>query len=237
MADDDFDIQRLAAYLHLDPAQVARLADRGQLPGRKVGGQWRFSPASIHHWLEERMGLSTDDELKQMETALRRPPGGVVEAPVSLGAMLPVEAIDMSLAARTRQSVIASMCELAAQTGWLWDPAKMSEAVRAREDLCPTALDNGAALLHPRRPLPAILDRPFLALGRTAAGIPFGGAKGTLTDVFFLILSVDDRGHLRVLARLSRLLADATFLHELRGATDRRRAHELIARYETDLPA
>ncbi len=129
------------------------------------------------------------------------------------------------------------MCELAAVTDWLWDPAKMSEAVRVREDLCPTALDNGAALLHPRRPLPAILDRPFLALGRTDGGIPFGGARGTLTDVFFLILSTDERGHLRVLARLSRLLAAPTFLGELRQANDARDAHELIARYEADLPA
>jgi PTS system nitrogen regulatory IIA component len=76
-----------------------------------------------------------------------------------------------------------------------------------------------------------------LALGRTAGGIPFGGAQGTLTDVFFLILSVDDRGHLRVLARLSRLLADENFLAELRGATDAHSAHELVARYETNLPA
>ncbi len=162
------------------------------------------------------MGLSTDDELKQLETALHRPPGQLVETQVSLAAMLPVEAIALPLAAKTRQSVIVSMCELAAETGWLWDPAKMSEAVRIREDLYPTALDNGAALLHPRRPLPAILDRPFLALGRTARGIPFGGAHGTLTDLFFLILSIDDAGHLRVLARLSRLLADANFLTELR---------------------
>jgi PTS system nitrogen regulatory IIA component len=237
MADDDFDIERLAAYLHVDPVQVARLADRGRLPGRKVAGQWRFSPATIHHWLEERMGLSTDDQLKQMETALRRPPGGMVEESVSLAAMLPLEAIAIPLAARTRQSVITSMCDLAAQTDWLWDSPKMSEAVRVREDLCPTALDNGAALLHPRRPLPSILDRSFLALGRTARGIPFGGAKDTLTDVFFLILSIDDRGHLRVLARLSRLLADATFLTELRAAADAESAHELVARYEANLPA
>ena len=75
-----------------------------------------------------------------------------------------------------------------------------------------------------------------MALGRTAAGIPFGGAHGTLTDLFFLILSVDDRGHLRVLARLSRLLADATFLAELRGAADAQSAHDLVARYEINLP-
>jgi nitrogen PTS system EIIA component len=237
MADDDFDIDRLAAYLHVDPAQVSRLADRGRLPGRKVAGHWRFSPATIHHWLEERMGLSTEDELKQMETALRRPPGEQIQSAMALAEMLPLEAIAIPLAAKTRGSVVTSMCELAAETGWLWDPAKMGEAVRVREDLCPTALDNGAALLHPRRPLAGILDRPFLALGRTDGGIPFGGARGTLTDVFFLILSTDERGHLRVLARLSRLLAAPTFLDELRQATDARDAHELIARYEAELPA
>ena len=128
---------------------------------------------------------------------------------------LPLAAIAVPLAAKTRGSVITKMCQLAAATGWLWDPAKMSEAVRQREDFFPTALDNGAALLHPRRPLAAILDRPFLAFGRTPTGIPFGGGHGSLTDVFFLILSTDDRGHLRVLARLSRLLASADFLAEL----------------------
>ncbi|HTU27542.1 MAG TPA: PTS sugar transporter subunit IIA [Pirellulales bacterium] len=235
MSDDDFDIQRLAVYLHLDAAQVARLADRGNLPGRKVGGQWRFSQASIHHWLEERMGLSSDDELRHMETALSRAPGGDAEEPVSLAAMLPVEAIDTGLAARTRQSVIADMCDLAARTGWLWDPSKMSEAVRAREDMFPTALDNGAALLHPRRPLAALLDRPFLALGLLASGIPFGGPRGAATDVFFLILSVEDQGHLRVLARLSRLLADPGFLVDLRLSADPLAAHDVVARYEARL--
>ena len=236
MPTDDFDVDRLAAWLHIDPAQVARLADRGRLPGRKVAGQWRFSPAEIHHWLEERMGLSTDDELKQMEMALERPPGGDVQQPVSLAAMLPLGAIAIPLAAKTRRSVIASLCELAASTGWLWDPVKMSEAVQAREELCPTALDGGVALLHARRPLPAIVERPFLALGRTARPIPFGGAHGQLTDIFFLILSTDDRGHLRVLARLSRLLAAPSFLDELRAAADPHAAHEIVARYEIQLP-
>ena len=42
MARQDFDIDELAKYLHLTPPQVSRMADRGKLPGRKVGGQWRF---------------------------------------------------------------------------------------------------------------------------------------------------------------------------------------------------
>ena len=38
MSANDFDIHTLARYLHLAPQQVAKLADRGKLPGRKVGG-------------------------------------------------------------------------------------------------------------------------------------------------------------------------------------------------------
>jgi PTS system nitrogen regulatory IIA component len=219
MTNQDFDIDSLAAYLHLPPAKVARMADRGKLPGRKIGGQWRFAEAEIHHWLEERIGLSDDDELAQVETVLERRPGGPVET-VSIARLLPREAIAVPLEARTRGSVIDEMTELAARTGRLWDPAKMAQAVRERENLHPTALDNGVALLHPRRPLANILEEAFLALGRTYQGIPFGGERGGLTDVFFLICSTDEQSHLRTLARLSRLLSDAAFLTGIRQAED-----------------
>ena len=76
----------------------------------------------------------------------------------------------------------------------------MADAVRAREQLQSTAMDNGVALLHPRRPLANILAEPVLAVGISPQGIPFGGSS-RLTDVFLLICSCDDRGHLRTLAR------------------------------------
>src|SRR5437870_12635905 len=108
MAEDDFDIDRLAVYLHLNPAQVARLADRGQLPGRKVQGQWRFAPAEIHHWLESRIGISDDAELQQMENFLR-PGNGNRPPPRSIAELLPLAAIEVPLAAKSPNSVIASM--------------------------------------------------------------------------------------------------------------------------------
>jgi PTS system nitrogen regulatory IIA component len=94
----------------------------------------------------------------------------------------------------------------------------MEQQVRERENLHPTALDNGVALLHSRRPLSNILGEPLLAIGRTYQGMPFGNARGSLTDIFFLICSVDDRGHLRLLARLSRMLADETTMDGIRDA-------------------
>ncbi len=235
MPAEDFGIESLAAYLHLAPQQVARLADRGRLPGRKVGGQWRFSQADIHHWLEERIGLSDEDELVQMEDVLQGPARAQAPEEFSLIDMLPREAIGIPLYARTRSSVFTSMVELAARTGWLWEPEKMGEAIRLREDLYPTALENGVALLHPRRPMPNILGQAFLALGTCPGGIPFGGNRGALTDVFFLICSVEDRGHLRTLARLSRVIGSPGFLEALRLAPDGDAARQLIGEAERRL--
>jgi PTS system nitrogen regulatory IIA component len=235
MAADDFGIESLAVYLHLRPQQVARLADRGKLPGRKVAGQWRFSRAEIHQWLEDRIGLSEEDDLVDVEGVLRGHRKANESERVVIAEMLPREAIAVPLKARTRNAVFTAMVELAARTGWLWDPQRMDEAVRAREAMQSTALDNGVALLHPRRPMSSILGRAFVALGRTGAGIPFGGSRGGLTDVFFLICSVDDRGHLQTLARLSRLISSAGFLDALRQAPDPAAAHQLIVETEAKL--
>lgn len=226
MAQPDFDIERLAAYLHMSPAAVMKLADRGKLPARRVGGEWRFSAAEIHHWLEDRIGLSDDDALLQMEGALDRA-ADAEDQEISIADLLKIEAIEVPLDARTRGSVIAKMTELAARTHLLWDPAKMADAVRAREDMHSTALDIGVALLHPRRPMPAILAEAILALGISRGGIPFG-TGGCLTDIFFLICSTSDHEHLRVLARLSRVINDPTFLATICAAEDAASLHQLI---------
>lgn len=226
MGEPHFDIERLADYLHMPTASVVKLAERGKLPARRVGGQWRFSSAEIHHWLEDRIGVSDDETLLQMEGALDRASHADAEQ-VSIADLVRPEAVEVPLDARTRGSVIIRMAELAARTNLLWDPGKMADAVRAREDMHSTALDNGVALLHPRRPMPNILAEAIVALGISANGIPFG-AGGQLTDIFFLICSTSDHEHLRILARLSRVINDAAFLAELRAADSAKKVHCLI---------
>ena len=213
---DDFDVAQLAAYLHLTPDQVARMVERGRLPGRKVQGQWRFSEAEIHHWLEHRIGASDQEELDQVERVLSNREPARDDVP-NIEQLCPIEAVAVPLDARTRGSVIRQMCGLAAATARLWDPAAMSEAVRGREELHPTALDSGVALLHPRRPQTSILADSVLALGVCPHPIPFSGS-GQPTDVFFLLCSYDDRAHLRILARLSRMIGDDDLLQQLRSA-------------------
>ncbi|MBN2579418.1 MAG: PTS sugar transporter subunit IIA [Pirellulales bacterium] len=230
----DFDVRSLARYLHLSPQQVIKLAERGNLPGRKIGGNWKFAKPDVHRWFEQRIGGSSEAELVHVENVLHQSAPRENQHPLRIFDLLPLEAIEIPLPARTKNSVIDTMAEVAARTGWLWDPKALAAAVRVREDIHSTALDNGVAFLHPRRPMSKILAQPFLALGCTVTGIPFGGAA-PLTDVFFLICSTDDRMHLRLLARLSRLLTVSGFLNELHQAPDAAAARQIVLEAEEKL--
>jgi PTS system nitrogen regulatory IIA component len=168
-----------------------------------------------------------------MEDVLKGADASPDEATFRLSDLIPAEAVAVPLDARTRASVISAVAALAAGTGLLWDPVKMAEAVEAREQMHPTALDVGAALLHPRRPMPAILAEAFVAVGVTPGGVPFGGR--TLTDVFFLICSTSDHEHLRILARLSRLIAEPDFVDALRQAADAAEVLQIIRAREREL--
>lgn len=230
---EEFDIPGLAEHLHLTAAQVLRLAERGQIPARRVGGEWRFHPAEVHAWWEQRIGLADDQQLAEMEVVLRGPRGTTaIPTEFTLAGLLRPEAIELQLDARTNTAVIGAMVEVAARTGLIWDAARLADAIRAREELHSTALDEGIALLHPRRPQPSILGDALIAFGRTPGPIPFGNSRGKLTDLFFMICTLDDRTHLRVLARLSRLLSDPAFLDQLRWATTVSELHESLAAAE-----
>jgi nitrogen PTS system EIIA component len=234
MSENTLDVEQLAAYLHLGPQQVTKLAERGEIPGRKVGGVWRFTEAEVHAWLEQRIGASGGEELRKVQRVVDRWSDSSSGA-VRLVDLLPQEAIEIPLAARTPKAVIRRMCELGVGTGLLWDAVKMAVAVEQREELHPTALDNGVALLHPRRPQTSILGGPLLVLGVLSSGLPFGNRGGHNTDIFFLICSTDDREHLQVLAKISRLLTDTPFLDELRQASSAHEARLLLERCEVEL--
>ncbi len=237
MASKDFDIDQLAAYLHLSPDQVTKMASRGKLPGRKVNGAWKFSESEIHHWLEEQIGIVEPDELQRVEMIIEKSIDTTIDNRAMLWEFMSQDAIAIPLDARTRSSVAREMSNLAANTGLLWDASQMADAVLTREALHPTALENGVALLHPRRPQSSILSDSLVALGICPRPIPFGNTAGLLTDVFFLICSTDDKIHLKILARLARLVSDEVLLTMLRSAQSPAEALELIRTAERELIA
>ena len=44
-------VDEVSQFLQVTPNTVRQLAAKGELPGRKIGNKWRFSPLAIHLWL------------------------------------------------------------------------------------------------------------------------------------------------------------------------------------------
>ena len=215
MESEVMDLDQLAAYLQRDARELSKLANRGHLPGQKVGGNWRFASIEIAHWLETQLPDYTEQQLTAFERGANR--GYHATEPI-VAPLLTEATVAVPLAAATRSSVLRALVTLAEQSWQVYDPEAMLAAIRQREDVGGTALNNGVAVPHPRRPLSdRVQGESLIALGRTTAGIPFGAPDGGLTDLFFLVSCRDAATHLRVLARLSRLFLRPGFLDELRA--------------------
>lgn len=234
MSGKDFTLDELSRYLQVPPAQIAKMVSRDEIQGRQVGGKWVFSRADVHHWFEDQLGRQGQAELRKTDRLLENHSDNV--EPFQFERLFFPEAIAKPLLVRTRNSAVREMCQLAANTGMLWDVATMREAVEAREQLHTTALENGVALLHPRRPQSSILGQSLVAIGVSQQPIPFGNTQGHLTDIFFLICSMDDAVHLQILAKLSRLISEPQWLPGLRECETPQDVYSFVTHSQQTLP-
>ena len=213
MSHEPYSLEELARQLGRHRREIEKLANRGRIPGRKVGGAWQFHPTEITHWLEQKMREYTGTELAAVEESQLTTEA---DADVPVSSLLSLKTVEVPLQARTKRSVLESLVEVAGRSWQIWEPAAALKAVLDREEVLSTAFENGVAIPHTRNPLPDVLGESMIAFGRTFSGIPFGAPKGGLTDLFFLVLCRDSRTHLRVLARLGRMLQVPDFLETLR---------------------
>lgn len=44
-------VEEVSVYLRKSPSTIYRLVRHGHLPGRKVGGTWRFSRRMLEEWI------------------------------------------------------------------------------------------------------------------------------------------------------------------------------------------
>ena len=59
--DEVLTLKEVATLLKTAERTTYLMVQRGDLPGFKVGGQWRFKRAAIDTWMEEQMRLGRPD--------------------------------------------------------------------------------------------------------------------------------------------------------------------------------
>ena len=199
-------MHELAGYLHLDEVTVGKLVTQGKIPAVQVDRQWRFMRSAIDEWIEQQL-VGEDENFADVPDGMKLP----------LEDLLPDQAIIPNLRARTAVGVIEELSGRAYTNGWLLDKPWFVGAVVERESLASTAMEGGVAFLHTRAKDKGKIARPFIVVGRSWEGIPFGANDGNPTYLFFLLGLKYDRLHLPILGRLARALRNPATIAKLRS--------------------
>ncbi|HLL22683.1 MAG TPA: PTS sugar transporter subunit IIA [Kofleriaceae bacterium] len=199
-------MHELSTYLHLDEATVNKLVTAGKIPSVQVERQWRFQRDKIDAWIEEQL-VGDDESFHDVPDGMKLP----------LEDLLPDQAIITNMRAKTPVAVIDELAARAYTNGWLLDKPWFVGAVVERESLASTAMEGGVAFLHTRAKDKGKIGRPFVVVGRSWEGIPFGSPDGGPTYLFFLLGLKYDRLHLPILGRLARALRSSATIAKLRS--------------------
>ena len=223
--------RQVAAYVHLNLREVVKLASRGQIPCRKIGGRFTFRKGEVDHWVESHMHTLDKERLAGIERGVSSHHGWDNEAPL-VGPLIPDDGVAVPLNARTGQAAIRALVDVADRADLIYARDELLREIREREDLCPTALCRHVALPHPRHPVPYDIAAGFIVVGLTPSGVPYGCPDGSLTRLFFLICCKDDRTHLHVLARLAQMLHDTADVTALLASDSAEELSETLRRLE-----
>ena len=123
-------------------------------------------------------------------------------------------AVDME--ALDKDDLFNKMAKIISQNGFMSekDEENLCISLTRRENIGSTAVGFKIAIPH------AYFDavtQPLVIFCRLSKGITFGVKDGKLVDKFFLVVGPkrSDTKHLMILARLSRLLRDKSFIEQL----------------------
>jgi fructose-specific phosphotransferase system IIA component len=99
-----------------------------------------------------------------------------------------------------------------------------------RENVMSTGIGHGVAIPHAYTDG---VDRLVAGFFRTSEGVDFNALDGKTVDLIFVILGPKDsrRDHIKVLAKISRLLNHASFRSGLRKASDADEVFEVFKRF------
>ncbi len=145
---------------------------------------------------------------------------------------LPAEAIIPELSASTRDEVLAELsANVVTRYPELVD-TDIAGILREREQLGSTGIGDGVAIPHGK--LRNFRQDQVLVFGRSTKGVDFNSLDARKAHLFFLMLASADAvdTHLRMLARISRLLKDPSVRKALLDADDAGTIRDIIAEQE-----
>jgi nitrogen PTS system EIIA component len=199
-------IEEVAEYLRVSERTVYDWAQKGQLPGGKLGTTWRFKRSEVESWVNRQLGASGVPPVSQDVSGL-------------LEKLLTPERV-VFLEGTAKENALKTLCAVLAASPLVPNEDELSAAIFRREELMSTGIGFGVGVPHVR--LEGVSDL-VMALG--IAHEPLNDYT-SLDDVPVQIVCMVAAGktqhpqYIRTLSAISSRLKDEPVRKELIASTD-----------------
>ena len=141
--------------------------------------------------------------------------------------------VKVPLESKDKQSVISELVDLLNDNGLLLDKNVVLDSVLMREQTRSTGIGSGIAIPHGKC---KAVKELVMALGIAGEPIDFESVDEKPVKIIILLVSPANQTgpHIQALARISRLMIDEQFKHELEKATSADEVYELLNNKENE---
>lgn len=131
--------------------------------------------------------------------------------------MLTPEVIKVPLVSRNKDEVLKELVEILAKAGKISNLERALDAIKKREDMGSTGLEEGIAVPHAKTDT---VDKLTMAIGISPDGVEFDALDGKPSHIFFLMLAPPDQSgpHIQALAEIARMARSKAFINALKNA-------------------
>ena len=230
MPDNFESIKDLSIKYKIPEANLKKIILENKIPHAGEDGKLKVNLRVFDQWMASNIKTLPPEKLEEIESADNK-------STLLIYPMLNDKRVIFNPPDSTKLQVLTRLVDtLAESKGTAKKNVKhILKAVIERERLCSTAIADGVAIPHPRSSMETYVTEPLLVLAISKKGIHFESDDGKPTNLFFLICANSIDIHLKVMARLSRLLRSPKFRHELIISENFDNVMEVFMRWEKKL--
>jgi len=146
---------------------------------------------------------------------------------MNIAEILKKDFIIEQLSSRTKRDVLEELAAVILGGRPGYHAEETVNVLLGREKLGSTGIGDGIAIPHGKL---AIIDELTISFGISQEGIDFNAMDGRPVHLFFLLLAPENAAgqHLKMLAKLSKMLKDAAFRNDLLTARSRDEIMQVI---------
>ena len=218
--------RELAEYIKMNEKTVLKMAQSGQIPGVKIGSQWRFHLETIDDYLQRDVVRSSDEELDLLIKT--------TENIIPLSRLTGYDYIKLDSKAKGVDQILVELAKIAYEGGVAISEDDLFKELRRREKMLSTAIGSGVAIPHPRHPSSKLFKEPKIVIIRSKSGIEYAAPDNKLVHIFFMTCAPSEYIHLRLVAKISKLLHVSTVVKRFVGAENKDQIIKILLEFDRE---